>query len=116
MSRSSHHVRSPVPPLGRLVARLLACVLALQTGGLLHDLLDLAQGVSDWHEPCAAGDEDCPPGCEDCVCAHAIRPAVPVTERSADLVAPGAFSLVPERIVEPVTSPPTDGVFHPPRA
>lgn len=69
------------------------------------------------HSPCTDGpDDDCPPYCPSCPCAHPARaPGVAATRATMSLPRPLAQPLI---VLNDVIyeSPSLRGIFHPPKA
>ncbi len=91
--------------------------------GITHAMVEFFAPIDD-EKHCAdscpneneSGDAECPPFCPTCSCAHASRPIV-ATPRSSPVLAllePQLLDL--PRVIWLYDSPPSSGIFRPPRS
>jgi hypothetical protein len=92
-------------------------LLLMQVSGVAHLAGDLAGIDDDCSRPCEGEppDQDCPPFCATCSCAHGRRIAVGSTVVEAPLPVLGAFDVLLLANQMP-SDPDPHGIFHPPRA
>jgi hypothetical protein len=104
----------------RRLLRLLVLVVALQSTGTLHAVLEISglDGAScggDCENDRDGDSDHCPPACPTCTCAHSARPVL--LSAVALVATPGSHLRVLARSSDgtPADSPDLDGPFHPPR-
>ena len=104
------------------LVRALTIAVMLQFSGVTHHLVDVIHAVEGaaLHEaqnacPYEERGDDCPPGCSDCHCTHALR-ALPVTvPELVGVCEPGIDLAVPYESIAPPFEV-AHGLFRPPRA
>lgn len=100
----------------RALRAVLPLLLVLQASGVVPMALDAIAG--EVHSPCEgeADEDDCPPQCPTCTCAHAARPAVQPGPVSVAVLPPAIHVTPLTALNQPHCAPYPHGIFHPPRA